>query len=258
MWNIKEKDLDEFKITCRNRLSPEDSVGFMFGGILYSSIAVFSIIVSGDWDYCMVLLNIGIVKLEVLLYALQVIFFILYLFPKAQFKFQKLQTIVVLLNAFQMAIILLVVLIGTKMANNSIDQITLLYAGLLFLGAVIFHILTTIDTFKQASEGAFSMDERSASFFSKAKGTMMKVASIYALILLILLYFHNDYGFDTLGMYVVGTFLMYTIAIGAAEFQLLAYCRFKFPAFNKTWEQHKRETPRYQKKNKKGKSKRKA
>ncbi|CJD60681.1 Uncharacterised protein [Streptococcus pneumoniae] len=51
---------------------------------------------------------------------------------------------------------------------------------------------------------------------------------------------------------------MYAVAIGAAEFQLLAYCRFKFPSFNKTWEQHKRETPRYQKKNKKSKSKRKA
>ncbi|MEE2016174.1 hypothetical protein P4V61_30130, partial [Bacillus thuringiensis] len=133
-----------------------------------------------------------------------------------------------------------------------------LYAGLLPLGAVIFHIVATIDTFKLASEGAFSMDERSASFFSKAKGTMMKVASIYALILLILIYFHNDYAFDTFIGYVIGTVLMYTIAIGAAEFQLLAYCRFKFPSFNKTWEQHKRETPRYRKKNKKSKSKRKA
>ena len=49
----------------------------------------------------------------------------------------------------------------TKMANNSIDWITIMYAGLLLLGAVIFHIVTTIDTFKQASEGAFSMDEKS-------------------------------------------------------------------------------------------------
>ena len=56
----------------------------------------------------------------------------------------------------------------------------------------------------------------------------MKVASIYALILLILIYFHNDYTFDTFIGYVIGTVLMYTVAIGAAEFQLLAYCRFKF------------------------------
>lgn len=258
MWNIKEEDLDKFRMTCNDRLSPEGATGFMFGGILYSSIAVFSIIVSGDWDYCMVLLNIGIVKLEVLLYALKVIFFILYLFPKAQFKFQKLQTLVVLLYALQMATILLTVLVVSEIANNSMDRITLNYVCLLYLGAVIFHIVTTIDTFKLASEGAFSMDERSVSFFSKTKGTMMKVASIYALIILILIYFHNDYAFDTFIGYVIGTVLMYTIAIGAAEFQLLAYCRFKFPSFNKTWEQHKRETPRYRKKNKKGKTKRKA
>ena len=70
----------------------------------------------------------------------------------------------------------------------------------------------------------------------------MKVASIYALILLILIYFHNDYAFDTFIGYVIGTVLMYTIAVGAAEFQLLAYCRFKFPSFNKTWEQQKRNS----------------
>ena len=74
-------------------------------------------------------------------------------------------------------------------------------------------------------------------FLVKQKEMMMKWATIYVLILLILIYFHNDYGFDDF-IYgdVVGNFLMYTIAIGAAEFQLLAYCRFKFPLFNKTWE----------------------
>ncbi len=169
MWNIKEEDLDEFRMTCKDRLSPEGATGFMFGGILYSSIAVFSIIVSGGWEYCMVLLNIGIVKLEVLAYALQVIFFVLYLFPKAQFKFQKLQTLVVLLYAFQMATILLTVLVVSEIANNSMDRITLNYVCLLYLGAVIFHIVTTIDTFKLASEGAFSMDERSVSFLVKQK-----------------------------------------------------------------------------------------
>ena len=101
MWNIKEEDLEKFRMTCKDRLSPEGATGFMFGGILYSSIAIFFMYLSGGWDYCIVLFNIGIVKLEVLLYALQVIFFILYLFPKAQFKFQKLQTLVVLLYAFQ-------------------------------------------------------------------------------------------------------------------------------------------------------------
>ncbi|ANN32163.1 hypothetical protein A9498_11060 [Bacillus thuringiensis serovar coreanensis] len=241
MWNIKEEDLDKFRMTCNDRLSPEGATGFMFGGILYSSIAVFSIIVSGDWDYCMVLLNIGIVKLEVLLYALQVIFFILYLFPKAQFKFQKLQTLVVLLYAFQMATILLTVLVVSEIANNSMDRITLNYVCLLYLGAVIFHIVTTIDTFKLASEGAFSMDERAASFFSKTKNKVMIGVTVYGLILLILIYFHNDYETEILVGYIAGTLVMYAVAIGAAEFQLLAYCRFKFPSFYISWEEHERE-----------------
>lgn len=258
MWNIKEEDLEAFRMTCRNRLDPQGATGFMFGGILFSSITIFSIVLSAGWDYCLLLFNIGIVKLEVFLYIIQIILFVIYSFPIAQFKFQKLQTLVVLLCSFQLATIAPIALTVTKMANNSIDWITILYAGLLLLGAVIFHVLTTIDTFKQASEGAFSMDERSASFFSKTKGKMMKWATLYAVTILILIYFHNDYGFDDLFMYLVGTFLMYTIAIGAAEFQLLAYCRFKFPSFNISWEQHKMETPRYRKKNKKGKSKRKA
>ncbi len=31
MWNIKEEDLNEFKSTCKNRLSPDWATGFMFG-----------------------------------------------------------------------------------------------------------------------------------------------------------------------------------------------------------------------------------
>lgn len=72
-----------------------------------------------------------------------------------------------------MATILFTALIVSEMANNTIDRITLIYTDLLFLGAVIVHIVTTIDTFKQASEGAFSMDERSTSFFSKKKGNVI-------------------------------------------------------------------------------------
>ncbi|MGG0240020.1 hypothetical protein [Bacillus rhizoplanae] len=250
MWNIKEEDLGKFKMTCRDRLDPEGATGFMFGGILYSSIIIFSIILSGGWDYCAALSEIGIVKLEVLLYVVQVIFFILYLFPKARFKFQKLQTLVILLYAFQLGTIGCTVVIVSKMVDSSIDWITLMYAGLLLLGAVIVHIVTTLDTFKQASEGAFSMDERSTSFFSNTKGSMMKWAAIYALILLILTYFHTDYALDIFGMYVVGTVLMYAVAIGAAEFQLLVYCRFKFPSFNISWEEHQRQIQRYRKKNK--------
>ncbi|MGQ0416463.1 hypothetical protein ACT4UL_14700, partial [Bacillus sp. HC-TM] len=168
------------------------------------------------------------------------------------FKFQKLQTLIVLLYAFQLGTILLVVSIVSEMADNSIGR---MYTGLLVVGAVIIHIVATLDTFKQASKGAFSSDERSTSFFSKTKGAMIKGAIIYIFILLILMYFQNDYSIDFFVMYGVGTVLMYAVAIGAAEFQLLAYCRFKFKSFHMTWEENKRMRGRIRKRNKKFKTK---
>ncbi|AWC44583.1 hypothetical protein CG479_008620 [Bacillus cytotoxicus] len=75
--------------------------------------------------------------------------------------------------------------------------------------------------------------------------------AIYALILLILIYFHNDYTLDTFIGYIIGAILMYAVAIGAAEFQLLVYCRFKFKSFNITWEENERACKRFRKHNKK-------
>ena len=60
------------------------------------------------------------------------------------------------------------------------------------------------------------------------------------LTLLILIYVHNDYTQNILGLYAGGTLIMYAVAI-ATEFQLLAYCRFKFPSFYISWEEHERE-----------------
>ena len=45
MWNIKEEDLEAFRMTCRSRLSPEGAAGFMFGTIFYISIFMFIIFV---------------------------------------------------------------------------------------------------------------------------------------------------------------------------------------------------------------------
>ena len=258
MWNIKEEELDEFRMTCRRRLSPEGATGFMMGTIIFVSLLMFFIfvaLVTDGWDYYSTLFDKIIVGIELVLYSLQIIFLILFLFPKARFKFQKLQTLVVLLYAFQLGTITFTALVLPGMTNYSIDRMTLICVGLLFIGAVIVHIVTTIDTFKQASEGAFSMDERSRSFFSEKKGKLIKCSTVYILVLLMTIYFHNDYEFDTLILYVVGTIIMYAVAIGAAEFQLLVYCRFKFKSFNMTWEENERQRQKFRKYNKKNKSK---
>ena len=201
MWNVKEENLEKFRMICRRRLSPEGALGFMIGTIVYVSVMMFFLIgtlVTFGWDYYTTLFEKTIVKIELVLYSLQIIFLILYSFPKARFKFQKLQTLVILLYAFQLGTITFTALILPGISEDSIDRITLIYVGMLFLGAVIVHIVTTIDTFKQASEGAFSKDERSTSFFSKTKGNVMKWATLYTLTLLVLIYFHTNYAFDVL------------------------------------------------------------
>ncbi|COK92111.1 Uncharacterised protein [Streptococcus pneumoniae] len=137
------------------------------------------------------------------------------------------------------------------MIEHSIDRNTCVYVGLLVLGGIIVHIVTTVDTFKQASEGAFSSEDKSASFFSKTKGHVIQGAVIYVLILLVLIYINNNYSLNTMFGYVMCNVVMYAVAIGAAEFQLLVYCRFKFKSFHMTWE----ENERMRKRNTKSKTK---
>ena len=154
-------------MTCNNRLSPEGLWFSLLRDSLYFSIYVFYFY--GGLEYYNTFFDKTIVKIEIVLYSLQFIFLILYSFPKARYKFQKLQTLVVLLYAFQLGTITFTALVLPGISEDSIDRITLLYVGMLFLGATIVHIVTTIDTFKQASEGAFSKDERSISFLVKEK-----------------------------------------------------------------------------------------
>ena len=127
MWNINEEDLDEFKIACRHRLSPEGAMLFMFGGMLYGSLLmlfIFVALIRFGWDYYPTLFDTVIVRMELVLYSLQVIFFIIYLIPKVRFKFQKLQTLVILLYAFQLGTIGLTAFVLPGMSNYSINFIT--------------------------------------------------------------------------------------------------------------------------------------
>ncbi|MFF2880785.1 hypothetical protein [Bacillus toyonensis] len=244
MWKIKEEDLEQFRITCKRRLSPEGATGFMLGTIIFDSLVMFFIILAltkTGWAFYSKPFEKVIVSMELVLYSLQLIFLILYLFPKARFKFQKLQALVVLLYAFQLGTIGWTVFILPGMSDYSINSNTLIFVSLLLLGAVVYHIVTTIDTFKQASKGAFSMDERATSFFSETKLNVLKGTVIYVLSLLILIYVNSSYSLDTMFGYLIFTVIMYAVAIGAAEFQLLAYCRFKFPSFYISWEEHEIE-----------------
>ena len=87
MWNIKEEDLDKFRMTCQGRLSPEGAAGFMLGTIFYTSLFMVIIFVGG-MDYYTTLFDKVIVRIELVLYGLQVMFLILYLFLKLVINFK--------------------------------------------------------------------------------------------------------------------------------------------------------------------------
>lgn len=256
MQHIKEEDLEEFKITCRNRLDPDGATGFMMGSIVWVSL-VISIIIYGlvkyGWGIFSNSFEQTIVKIELILYSIQIVFLIFYLFPKMRFKFQKLQTIVVLLYAFQLATIGFVPMVVPSIFGFSSDSITLICVCLLLVGAIITHIVFTIDTFKQAREGAFRIENMSISFFNERKIRIVKGNGIYVLLLIIIIYVNNYYTYSLTDIFFnfILCVILYAVAVGAAEFQLLAYCRFKFPSFHISWEEHERNRKRFVKRNKK-------
>ena len=86
MWNIKEEDLEKFRMTCRSRLNPEGVTGFMLGTIFYTSL--FMIIIFWGIDYYTTVFDKVIVRVELVLYGLQVMFLILYLFLKRVLNFK--------------------------------------------------------------------------------------------------------------------------------------------------------------------------
>lgn len=63
MWNIKEEDLDKFRITCNDRLSPEGAMVFFIGGIVYTSVFMFFIFM-GAWNIIILSLTKQLLKLK--------------------------------------------------------------------------------------------------------------------------------------------------------------------------------------------------
>ncbi|MDN4525899.1 hypothetical protein [Fictibacillus fluitans] len=257
MWDIKEKNLTGFKKTCRTRLSPDGISGFMIGATFFCSMMMFFIFAAlyrFGWEYYAEPVEKNIVTVELILYGLQLVFLVLFLSAKAAFKLQKFQSLVLLFFAFQTATITFTMFVLPGMTDYSTNQTTLTYIGLLIAGAFVVHILSTVDTFKQAAQGAFN-DENSSFLSSKMKVWIIVGSAVYTLIMAIMIISHNDYGFNIYFGYAIATIVMYAIAIGAGEFQLLAYCKFKFPSFIISWEEYRRQRQKYSRKNNNRKSK---
>ncbi len=246
MWNIKEEDLSEFKVTSKNRLNPVNNVSFMYGTIIWSSMVMFFIIfglVRFGWAAFPTAFEKIVVIVELLFYSLQIVLLFFYSKPKRFIKFQKSLSKVTLFYSFQLATIGFVTVVIRGVFNFPNDTLTLIYVGLLIAGGIIIHFLCTLNTFKQAENGAFNEGENSTGFFNKTFIYTVIAALVYTFVLLILIYVHN-FGETSLGdmiFYFVLSVILYGVAVGTAEFHLLAYCKRKFPSFNITWQEYQRE-----------------
>ena len=262
MLKMKEEDLDFFEIANRNRFSPDNVKIFFLGVFIYTSIPMFIVflgfLLNGDKIFLSPFEK-KVLLTELNLYVLEFVFLMLYMFPKVAFKLQKLQAIVMLFYSFQIATLPFMVMVVGGIFDFSYNNKTLVYIGLILLWAICIHIVETIDVFKRAKHGGYKLEGGAVSFFTKATSYLWTGMIIYVVVLLVLIFININYAFDDMEFYVVQTIILYIFAIESAEFVLLAYCRFKFPSFNITWEEHeKRRQERlklYKKREKKKKKK---
>ncbi|KSU84548.1 MULTISPECIES: hypothetical protein [Fictibacillus] len=246
MWNITEEKLTDFKQTAKNRLSPDNSVAFMFGTMIWCSIVMFFIIfglIKFGWSAFPSTFEKVVVSLEVVFYVLQIGLLFIFTKPKMFIKYQKSLSVLTLFYAFQLGTIGFVSVIIKKAFDYPNDSLTLTYVGLLIAGAVLAHILCTVSIFKQAEHGKFNGEDSSGFFFDKTIIFTMLGSVIYVVVLLILLTVHlfGESSLDKIFFYFILSVILYAVAIGAAEFQLLAYCKYKFPSFNISWHDYDRE-----------------
>ncbi|MCI4056474.1 hypothetical protein MMK25_11290 [Bacillus cereus] len=245
MLKIKEEDLVFFEITNKNRLSPDGVMAFLVGVFVYASLPMFFIVLGFlqlGWEAYPKSFERIIVSVELALYILQILFLIIYSFPKLRFKLQKLQAVLIVFNSFQVATVGYAYVLIEAIFGYSCENLTVFYVGLLLLGAIITHIVITIHTFKKAKYGGYKLEGESVSFFTNTKLWMLIGMVIYIVVLLMILIFASiRFALKPMVFYFLQTIILYVFAVASAEFVLLVYCRFKFPSFNITWEQHEKE-----------------
>ncbi|MGG1575222.1 hypothetical protein ABHN01_19745 [Fictibacillus sp. NRS-1165] len=199
-------------------------------------------------EYFPTLFDKTIVSVEIGLYSLQIIFLILFSFPKVPFRLQKLQSLLVLFNAFQISTIGYLFLVPPGMTDYRINNKTLIFVGLLILGAIIVHVWAMIDGFIQVKKGEFKQGSFSLIFFNKTKIIIILISVVYSNVLILTLLIKNGYSLENIFFYFPLTLILYAVAIAAAEFELLVYCKFKFPSFRMTWEERLRDRERARRK----------
>ncbi|WP_369899938.1 hypothetical protein [Bacillus manliponensis] len=248
MRGIREEKLGIFKIAVRNRLSPEMIKWFLISVFIYCSIpmyVMFYSIFSYGIDLFYTQFEEILAYTAIVLYGIQLLLLIPFLIPKLNFKLQKLQAIVFLFATFQLCTSWFFMLLIESVYSFYSNSQTIVYVGLLLVGALVKHILATIEIFKDMENGGFQY-ERSFNTISISTSFRFVIGGLaYIILLLILIFININFDIGAMVFYVIQTAILYIFAFLSAEFVLLTYCKFKFPSLNVSWEQHVKERAEY-------------
>lgn len=244
MERIKEADLGRFQSINRGRLSPDRGRHFLFGAFVYTSLMMWIMFYMVSQEGREVFLNTFeeiVACIETILYVIQCILLLPNFFIKSAFKFQKLQATAIVFSSFQLATLpfMFIVIEGVYEVPSSGE--TVFYVGVLILGAIITHIVSVKKIFREAVAGRFHLEGMANSHLGKGKTLPLVMAAIAVIIIVILV--ASSINVDSNGtiFLVIQTVVLYGMAIGAADFVLLTYCRFKFPTFYYPWEDYIKE-----------------
>lgn len=249
MERIKEEGLSSFQSVNRGRLSPESGRYFLFGVFIYTSIfmwLMFYAISKGGRSIFLTPFEEIVALVEIVLYTFQCVLLFPNFFIRSAFKFQKIQALAIVFSSFQLATLPFLFILVEGVFEVPSSSHAVFYIGILILGAILTHIVSVKWAFREAAEGKYSPAGIPFGLFNKKYSLPIALVAISALIIIWILAASSIY-FDSNGMVflAIQTVILYGMAIGSVDFVLLAYCRFKFPSFNRSWEDYKREREKF-------------
>lgn len=245
MGEIKEENLDHFQEEVnRGRLSPGSGRYFLFGAFVYTSLVMWLMFYAVSKEGRDIFFNPFeevVACIETILYVIQCVLLLPNLFVRSAFKFQKLQTIAIVFSSFQSATLPFMVIVVEGVFEVPSDGETVFYVGMLILGAIITHIIAVKSVFREAANGGYTPTGVQYWFFEKEQRLSSFIAATTVIIILILAASSINVDSDGTPFLFIQTVVLYGLAIGSADLVLLAYCRFKFPTFNRSWEDYMKE-----------------
>lgn len=232
MEGIKEENLNRFQSINDGRLSPERGRHFLFGTFIYTSLIMgllfYGFLKEGK-DVFLTPFEEIVSLIETVLYIFQCVLILPNIFVKSAFEFQKLQALAIVFFAFQLATLPFMFIVVEGVFEIPSSGKTIFYIGVLILGAIMTHMIVVKRVFGEAASGEYIPEGVQISFFEKGQIRQSLIGAIVVIIILVLAVFSIDFDSNGTVFLIIQTVVLYGMAIGAADFVLLAYCRFKFP-----------------------------